>query len=60
MKNRPPLPRIIEAERMEDGVIITFDDGKCAVYSTSLLHDTLPQAEAVKVPVQTKKQDKRP
>jgi len=56
MNNRPLHPRIVEAERMEDGVIITFDDGKCAVYPASLLYDVLPEAEAANDPVPTKKQ----
>ena len=40
-------PRILSAERLNGGVIITFDDGKCAVYSASLLHTTYPYAEYV-------------
>ena len=31
-------PRIVEAERIADGVIVTFEDGMCAVYSASLLY----------------------
>jgi hypothetical protein len=42
-----PVPRVVYAERLNGGVIITFDDGKCAVYSASLLHVILPQAEEV-------------
>jgi hypothetical protein len=41
------VPRVVSAERLEKGVIITFDDGKCALYSASLLHATFPQAEQV-------------
>ena len=41
------IPRILYADRLNGGVIITFDDGKCAVYSAALLHATLPQAEQV-------------
>jgi hypothetical protein len=41
-------PRVIYAERLNGGVIITFDDGKCALYSASLLHVTFSQAEEVK------------
>jgi hypothetical protein len=40
-------PRIVYAERLNDGVIITFDDGKCAVYSASLLYANFPQAQEV-------------
>ena len=38
-------PHVIEAQRLKSGVIITFDDGKCAVYSNSLLYASLHQAE---------------
>jgi hypothetical protein len=41
-----PVPRIVEAERLENGVIITFEDGKHALYPASLLYATLPRAEA--------------
>lgn len=45
-----PEPRIIYAERLGGGVIITFDDGKCAVYSALLLHDTFSRAEEIGEP----------
>ncbi len=32
---------------MEDGVIITFRDGQCAIYSSALLYSILAQAEVV-------------
>jgi hypothetical protein len=38
-------PRITSAEKMDGGVFITFDNGKCAFYSASLLHLTFPQAD---------------
>lgn len=41
----PQEPRILAADRLMKGVIITFDDGQCAVFSASLLHAALPQAE---------------
>jgi hypothetical protein len=44
-------PRIVSAERLADGVVVTFDDGRCAVYSVSLLYTTLPQAEEVPEPM---------
>jgi len=31
---------------LADGVIITFDDGKHAIYPASLLYATLPRTEA--------------
>ena len=39
---------------MSGGVFITFGDGKCAFYSASLLHVTLPQAEEFKEKYQEK------
>ena len=36
---------MIESLRMMDGVIILFDDGKCALYSSFLLHSFISQAE---------------
>jgi hypothetical protein len=53
MKSQPE-PRVTSAERMYGGVFITFDDGKCAFYSASLLHVTLPQAEEFKEKYQEK------
>ncbi len=47
MKTPPATPRIINAERLDGGVIITFNDGKCAVYSASLLHAKLTEATEV-------------
>ena len=42
------LAHIVAAERLsKNGVIITFEDGKCAVYSASLLHAMFSQAEEV-------------
>jgi hypothetical protein len=45
MDDDKATPRIIEALRMKDGVIITFSDGKCALYSATLLHSMLPNAD---------------
>ena len=44
METAPP-PHVIDAERLQDGVIITFEDGKTAVYSDSLLHRFFSQAQ---------------
>jgi hypothetical protein len=38
-------PRVISVDRFRRGVVIAFDDGKCALYSSDLLHGTFPQAE---------------
>jgi hypothetical protein len=47
--NTPAVPRLLEAEILGGGVIITFDDGKCAIYSASLLYATFDQATLVEV-----------
>jgi hypothetical protein len=39
--------RIIAAERMHEGVIITFEDGTTALYPTSLLREMLSRAQQV-------------
>jgi hypothetical protein len=44
METDPP-PRVIDAERLEDGLIISFADGKTAVYTASLLHSVFSQAQ---------------
>ena len=38
-------PRILYAERLRGGVVITFEDGKSALYPAALMYDMLPQAE---------------
>jgi len=42
-----PQPRVTYADRLEDGVIITFDNGKCVIYPASLFYAFLPQATEV-------------
>lgn len=37
--------RIVVADRMNDGLIIKFDDGKCAFYSCALLYENLSKCE---------------
>ncbi|MGC2613612.1 MAG: hypothetical protein WA354_06255 [Terracidiphilus sp.] len=44
MEEIPVVPRIIEALRMKDGIIITFENGKHANYPASLLYSMLPKA----------------
>lgn len=39
-----PAPGIVNVDRFDGGVIVTFDDGRCALYAASLLLATLPQA----------------
>jgi len=41
----PNTPRIVEALRLRDGVLITFQDGKRAIYSAALLYDVFPKAD---------------
>ncbi len=40
-------PRILSADRLDNSVLIAFDDGRCAVYSAALLYATLSQADEV-------------
>lgn len=40
-------PRIISVEKVGGAVVITFEDGKCAVCSAALLYTILPHAKAV-------------
>ena len=37
--------QIVNADRMSGGMIIKFDDGRCAFYSSALLYETLPKCE---------------
>jgi len=41
------VSRVTGAERLNNGVLITFDDGRCAFYSASLLRETLVQAQTI-------------
>jgi hypothetical protein len=43
----PPDPRIVSVDRMDNGAVVSFDDGKTALYSAALLYATLPQARAM-------------
>jgi hypothetical protein len=47
MENQPKI-RVRSAERVSRGLIITFDDGKSALYSASLLRDMFSQAAELK------------
>jgi hypothetical protein len=46
-----PQPYVTDAERVGGDVIITFQDGKAAVYSASLLHSFFPHAQ--RLPIKT-------
>lgn len=37
--------RIVNADRMNDGLIIRFNDGRCAFYSCEVLYATLAKCE---------------
>ena len=39
--------RISFVDRMNHGVLIKFEDGRCALFSEALLYATLPHAEKV-------------
>jgi hypothetical protein len=43
-----PAPRVVQAERWAGGVIITFEDGKCAAYSSQTLRSILSHAMEIK------------
>jgi hypothetical protein len=40
-------PRIVSSDRLDDGILVSFDDGKSAVFSAALLYANLSQAEEV-------------
>jgi hypothetical protein len=42
-----PQQRIISADKVREGLAITFADGKSAMFSAALLYATLPQAQQV-------------
>jgi len=39
--------RVSAAERMSGGLLITFGNGKCAIYSAALLYSIFDQAKEV-------------
>ena len=45
MEDDKVIPRIIEALRLRDGVVITFENGKCAFYTAGLLYTLFPNAD---------------
>jgi hypothetical protein len=56
MKNKT-TPKIIDADRINDGLVVTFNDGKSVLYSAAQLHASATGAvtvvETVKDPKQT-------
>jgi len=41
-------PRVKYAELVARGLIITFADGKCALFPADLLYATMPQAQELR------------
>jgi hypothetical protein len=40
-----PNPRITFSDRMDNGIVVGFDNGKTVFYSAALLHAVMPQAQ---------------
>ncbi len=38
---------VIAADRLNDSVILTFDDGRCGIYTSDLLYSMLPSAREI-------------
>ena len=43
--NEAVVPAIVAAERLKDGIMVRFSDGKCVFYSTALLYRSINMAE---------------
>lgn len=43
-----PVPRILAADRLNEGLVIRFENGQCAFYSTLFLFSKLPECEELK------------
>ncbi len=42
------VPRIITAERLNTGLVIRFEDGQCAFYSSAFLFSKLPECKQLR------------
>jgi hypothetical protein len=42
-----PDPRIIKSDRLDNAIVVAFDDGTTALYSAALLYATLSQARVL-------------
>jgi hypothetical protein len=40
-----PTPRISFSDRMDNGIVVGFDDGMTAYFPAALLYTSLPQAQ---------------
>ena len=45
-----PLPKITDAERIDGGVAISFDDGRSAFYSSKVLYGVIDEAQEIFIP----------
>ena len=45
-------PHVLSADRLDGSVIISFNDGRCAIYSSALLYATISQAEELNDPAE--------
>ena len=43
----PTSPRIVGADKVDGDVILTFDDGMCALFPASFLYANLAQARRI-------------
>ena len=41
------ISEIVFSERLGNGIVITFDDGRCVLYSAELLNVMIPQADDI-------------
>jgi len=48
----PGKPQLIGVDRMDDGALVSFDDGRTGFYSTALLSEMFVQATNLKDLVQ--------
>ena len=47
MSEPTTYPLIIDSDRMDNGILVSFADGKMALYSAALLYQMLPKARAM-------------
>ena len=45
--NADSIPKITFSDRLNNGIVVGFDDGKTAFYSAALLRAVLPRAQIV-------------
>ena len=41
----PGVPQIVAADRLNEGLVIKFDDGQCAFFSSAFLFSKLSECE---------------